>query len=191
LQNDASVGLDSSMAHHRPLFYAGLTHAGCKAVRATCRVARAPLKVFCGTCVLRRNPALDPRGLSYSALVPWATVTLSGDPSREGRRINIAVCDILCRVCKELGLAVVREPSFPVQAPGAEGRRPDLLLKDWEGRKDLYVDVVGSSSLAVSNMEGFVPGGASRRAVARKKGSYRDVLRAQPPSVTYSSFSFE
>jgi hypothetical protein len=68
------------------------------------------------------------------------------------------------------------EPSFPLPGPGVEGCSPDLLLKDWEGgregRKGLFVDVVGSSSLAVSNMEGFVPGGASRRAVARNEASY-------------------
>jgi hypothetical protein len=60
----------------------------------------------------------------------------------------------------------------------SQGRRPDLLLKDWEGGKDLFIDVVGSSPLAVSNFEGFVPGGASRRAVVQKEGTYRDTLRA-------------
>jgi hypothetical protein len=70
-------------------------------------------------------------------------------------------------------------------------RRPDLLLKDWEGGKDLYIDVVGSSPLAVSNMRGFEPGGASRKAVAGKERSYRDILRAQPPSVRFLSFFFE
>jgi hypothetical protein len=38
---------------------------------------------------------------------------------------------------------------------------------------------------------GFEPGGASRKAVAGKERSYRDILRAQPPSVRYLSFSFE
>jgi hypothetical protein len=70
-----------------------------------------------------------------------------------------SVRDILFRICKELGMAVEREPSFPVRVPGAEGRRPDLLLKDWEGGKDLYIDVVGSSPLAVSSQKGFEPGG--------------------------------
>lgn len=32
----------------------------------------------------------------------------------------------------ELGLDAVREPHFPVRVPEADGRRPDLLLKDWE-----------------------------------------------------------
>jgi hypothetical protein len=45
---------------------------------------------------------------------------------------------------------VAREPSFPVRVLGAEGRRPDILVIEWEGGKDLFVDVVGSSSLAVS-----------------------------------------
>jgi hypothetical protein len=102
-----------------------------------------------------------------------------------------SVRDILFRICKELGIAVEREPSFPVRVPGAEGRRPDLLLKVWEGGKDLYIDVMGSSSLAVSNMRGFEPGGPSRKAVAGKERSYRDILRPQPPSVRFLSFSFE
>jgi hypothetical protein len=46
-----------------------------------------------------------------------------------------------------------------MRVPGAEGRRPDLLLKDWEAERDLYLDVVGSSSPAGSNVEGFAPGG--------------------------------
>jgi hypothetical protein len=33
--------------------------------------------------------------------------------------------------------------------------------------------------------------GASRKAGAGKERSYRDILRAQPPSVMYLSFSFE
>jgi hypothetical protein len=40
-------------------------------------------------------------------------------------------------------------------------------------------------------MGGFVPRGASGRAVARKEASYCVILRAQPPSVQYSSFAFE
>jgi hypothetical protein len=99
--------------------------------------------------------------------------------------------DLLFRIWKELGIAVERERSFPVRGPGTEGRRPDLLLKDWENGKDLYIDVLGSSPLAVSNMRGFEPGGASRKAVAGKERSYRDILRAQPPSVRYLSFAFE
>jgi hypothetical protein len=45
--------------------------------------------------------------------------------------------------------------------------------------------------LASSNLEGFVPGGAASRAVGRKENWYRDILRAQPPSVAYQSFGFE
>jgi hypothetical protein len=76
---------------------------------------------------------------------------------RQGKGVGVtfrhnAVRDILFRICKELGLDVVREPSFQVRGWGAEGRRPDLLLKDWEGGKDLFVDIVGSSSLTVLNM---------------------------------------
>jgi hypothetical protein len=32
-------------------------------------------------------------------------------------------------------------------------------------------------------------GGAVRRAVGRKEASYRDILRAQPPSVVYQTFA--
>jgi hypothetical protein len=52
------------------------------------------------------------------------------------------------------------------------------------GGREGFVDVVGPSSLAVSKMGGFVPGGPSRSAVARKEASYLGALRAQPPSVT-------
>jgi hypothetical protein len=90
-----------------------------------------------------------------------------------------------------MGLNVVREPSFQVRVPGTEGRRPDLLLREWEGGKDLFVDVVGSSSLAASNLGRSVPGGPSIRAVVRNEASYRNVLRAQPPSIKYVSFAFE
>jgi hypothetical protein len=39
---------------------------------------------------------------------------------------------------------------------------------DWEHGRDLYVDVVGSSPLAVSYRENFVPGGAVERAPPTK-----------------------
>jgi hypothetical protein len=94
-------------------------------------------------------------------------------------------------MARGLGLDVQREPHFPVRVPGFEGRRPDLLFKDWEQGRDLFVDVVGSSPLAASNLGGFVPGGAASRAVLRKESSYRDILVVQPPSVAFTSFAFE
>jgi hypothetical protein len=101
------------------------------------------------------------------------------------------VRDILFRIARELGVRVEREPHFPVRVPGAEGRRPDIVLRDWDEGRDLFVDVVGSSPLAVSHREAFVPGGSLTKAVTRKGVSYRDVLAAQPPSVLFQAFSFE
>jgi hypothetical protein len=93
------------------------------------------------------------------------------------------------------GLAVVREQhlSFPVRVPGAEGRRPNLLFRNFEDGGDLFIDVVGSSSLVSSNVEVFAPdpGEAARRAVGRREISYRDILRAQAPSGAYQTFAFE
>jgi hypothetical protein len=43
-----------------------------------------------------------------------------------------AVRENLYRMARVLGLDVVREPHFPIRVPGAEGRRTDLLIKDWE-----------------------------------------------------------
>lgn len=51
------------------------------------------------------------------------------------------------------------------------GRRPDLLLKYLVGRRDLYVDVVGSSSLAVPNVEVSVSGRATVEAGAHLIGT--------------------
>jgi hypothetical protein len=102
-----------------------------------------------------------------------------------------AVRGILYRMAKELGLDVVRETHFPIHVPGAEGRRPDLLLKEWEGGRDLYLDVVGSSPLAGTNVGAFAPSGGADGAVARKMSDYRDIMRAQPPSVVLRAFAFE
>jgi hypothetical protein len=53
---------------------------------------------------------------------------------------------------------------------------------------DLFVDVLGSSSLAVSNMGRFAPGGPLS---ARKEASYPAVLPAQPLLVKYLPFELE
>lgn len=115
---------------------------------------------------------------------------------RQGKGVAVTyrhnvVRDLLYRLAKDLGLDVAREPHFPVRVPGAEGRRPDLVFREWEGGRDLYLDVVGSSPLSATNVVGFVPGGAYDRAVARKEASYREILRAQPSSVLLKSFAFE
>jgi hypothetical protein len=47
------------------------------------------------------------------------------------------------------------------------------------------------SFLAGSNVEGFAPGGAAAREVARKLSSYRNILRVQPLSVVLRAFAFE
>jgi hypothetical protein len=57
--------------------------------------------------------------------------------------------------------------------------------------RDLNLDVVGSSSLVGSDVEGLAPVGAAARAVARKLSSYRDILRVQPPSVVLRAYAFE
>jgi hypothetical protein len=67
-----------------------------------------------------------------------------------------AVRDILIRAGKEVGTVVVREPPLPVRVPGFEARRPDLMFQDWEGGRDLYIDVVGTSPLAPSYGRGGV-----------------------------------
>jgi hypothetical protein len=79
-------------------------------------------------------------------------------PCRVGKGVSVthrhnSVRNILFRLGKGMGLDVVREPHFPVRVPGAEGRRPDLLFQNWEDGRDLFTDVVGSSSLASSNVE--------------------------------------
>lgn len=90
-------------------------------------------------------------------------------------------------------MEVERKPHIPVQVPGAKGCRPDLPFRNWEEGKDLLVDVAGCSPLCVSNVHGFIVGGAALKAVARKKASYRHILlaMAQPPSVAYKTFAFE
>lgn len=43
----------------------------------------------------------------------------------------------------------------------AEVRRPDSVFEGKEGERDLFLDTVGSSSIAVSNVEVLAPGGAA------------------------------
>jgi hypothetical protein len=77
---------------------------------------------------------------------------------------------------------------------GFEARRPDLMFQDWEGGRDLYIDVVSISPLAPSygrGGAGFVPGGAGALPAAGKLASYRAVLLRQPPRVVFRPFSFE
>eukprot|EP00884_Botryococcus_braunii_P000089 jgi/Botrbrau1/10080/Bobra.0355s0033.1 len=105
-----------------------------------------------------------------------------------------AVRDLLFRVGKEVETVVVREPPLPVRGLGFEARRPDLIFQDWEGRGDLYIDVVCTSPLAPSygrGGAGFVPGGAVARAAAGKLASHREVLLRQPPREVVRPFSFE
>eukprot|EP00884_Botryococcus_braunii_P007583 jgi/Botrbrau1/16826/Bobra.150_2s0051.1 len=105
-----------------------------------------------------------------------------------------AVRDMLFRIGKEVEAVVTREPPLPVRFVGFETRRPDLVFLDWDGGRDLYVDVVGTSPLAASNLAGggaFVPGGAAARAAAGKLASYWEVLLRQPPRVVFRPFAFE
>jgi hypothetical protein len=84
---------------------------------------------------------------------------------------------------KDVEAVVTREPPLPVRVVGFEMRRPDLVFLDWDGGRDLYVDVVGISPLAASYLAGggdFVAGGAAARAAAGKLASYREVLLRQP-----------
>eukprot|EP00884_Botryococcus_braunii_P009844 jgi/Botrbrau1/18861/Bobra.177_2s0021.1 len=66
---------------------------------------------------------------------------------RVGRGVAVtsrhnAVRDLLFRIGKEMEAVVTREPPFPVRVVGFETRRPDLVFLDWDGGRDLYVDVV-------------------------------------------------
>jgi hypothetical protein len=118
---------------------------------------------------------------------------------RVGRGVAVtfrhnAVRDVLFRIGKEVEVVVTREPPLPVRVVGFEARRPDLLFVDWDGGRDLYVDVVGTSPLAASYWAGggdFVPGGAATRAAGGKVASYREVLLRQPPRVVFRPFAFE
>eukprot|EP00884_Botryococcus_braunii_P006632 jgi/Botrbrau1/15970/Bobra.0294s0008.1 len=105
-----------------------------------------------------------------------------------------AVRYILFRVGKEVETVVVREPPLPVRVLGFEARRPDLMFQDWEGGRDLYIDVVGTSPLPPSYGRGgarFVPGGAGARAAAGKLASDREILLRQPPRLVFRPFSCE
>lgn len=67
-------------------------------------------------------------------------------------------------MARELALAVHWEPRFPTPVFGSISRRPDLVFRDWDNGRDLYVDVVGSSPPAGSYRSAFMSGGAAVRA---------------------------
>jgi hypothetical protein len=90
-----------------------------------------------------------------------------------------------------LQVVVGREPQFPVQVPGMEARRPDLVFYNWEHGRDLYIDVVGSSPHAVSYRENFVPGGAVARGASHKMAWSSEVLARQTPRVVFQPFAFD
>jgi hypothetical protein len=100
-----------------------------------------------------------------------------------------AVWDCLLRMATELLLPIGKEPPLPVQVLGLSTRRPDLVVRDWDNGRDLYLDVVGTSPLALSYRESFTPGGA--RAAAQKVVSYREILRHQPARVILRPFAFD
>lgn len=79
---------------------------------------------------------------------------------------------------RTLGLDVDRETHFLCEC---QGRRPGLVFRNWEFGKDLYVDVVGSSPMSVSNAGAFSHGNAAIHAVA-SSDSYRHILHVQRPS---------
>jgi hypothetical protein len=82
-------------------------------------------------------------------------------------------------------------PISPSVSRGRKGAARTCCLRTGKGGRDLYLDVVGSSSLADTNVEAFAPGGAADRAVARKMSAYRDIMRVQSPSVVLRAFAFE
>jgi hypothetical protein len=60
----------------------------------------------------------------------------------------IAVRDILYRMAKELGLDAVESPISLFVSPGRRGDDLTYCLRIGRRGRDLYLDVVGSSSLA-------------------------------------------
>eukprot|EP00884_Botryococcus_braunii_P006842 jgi/Botrbrau1/16159/Bobra.0309s0008.1 len=74
--------------------------------------------------------------------------------------------------------------------PGPPSRR--LRLHAWEEGRDLYFDIVGSSPLAVANMQHFCAGwGCCTRRSDNKQTRYAVLLSHQQPPVAFQAFSFE
>jgi hypothetical protein len=137
--------------------------------------------------IMMRNRPLNARrfapgpGCVIRAFGPGITSGISRPGNRPNRKFPFGTCgirsdwiagvttqcvgwgDVLFRIGKEVEVVVTREPPLPVRVVGFEASRPDLLFVDWDGGRDLYVDVVGTSPLAASYWAGggdFVPGGA-------------------------------
>jgi hypothetical protein len=104
---------------------------------------------------------------------------------------------------KELRVLVGHEPQFPVQVPGMEAWRPNPVFYYWEHGRDLYVDVVGLSTLrpllcriAKTLCRGLwwrmLPPFEYLQALV---AWYREVLvwqpRAAPPPIVFKLFAFD
>jgi hypothetical protein len=63
------------------------------------------------------------------------------------------------------------------------------MIRSMHGR-DLFVDVVGSSPLALSYRKNCVPGSAVALAASHKMAWYSEVLARKPPRVVFKPFAF-
>jgi hypothetical protein len=52
-----------------------------------------------------------------------------------------AVRDCHLRIGREVQLPVGREPPLPVQVLDLSTRRPDLVVRDWDNGRDLFIEV--------------------------------------------------
>eukprot|EP00884_Botryococcus_braunii_P008369 jgi/Botrbrau1/17533/Bobra.0529s0003.1 len=89
---------------------------------------------------------------------------------RAGRGVAVtsrhnAERDLLFRTGKDVEAVATWEPPLPVWVVGSETRRPDLVFLDWDGGRDLYVDVVG----------GLCASWGCGAGAAGKLASYREV----------------
>jgi hypothetical protein len=101
------------------------------------------------------------------------------------------VRDALAAIARDVHQPVTSEPSFPFAAGGGEERRADLLLRQWDGVLDCYLDVTGASPLTVSRLSDFSPGGAALGAAAAKVVSYTALLQAHGGRLSVVPFAFE
>jgi hypothetical protein len=101
------------------------------------------------------------------------------------------VRDTVRRLLRGAGFTCVSEPQLPFSSSDGGPVRADLLVREWSGGHDHYLDFVGASPLTTQRLATFAPGAAATTAAALKLSHYASFMAAQDGQLTFAPFAFE
>jgi hypothetical protein len=100
------------------------------------------------------------------------------------------VRDCVRRLLVAAGFTTTSEPPLPFSSVSSGPVRADLLVQQWSGGRDLYLDFVGVSPLTSGRLAAFSPGRTAASAAASKGSHYASFQAANDGHLDFVPFAF-